>query len=1278
MEFERIYGESVIELPTSYTKENLKCNDEEVPAPSKIKEWVHLQTISDKLPDYDPSLSLGLIIGGNCPKVLEPQEIIPSIDDGPYASRSILGWRIIGPIGGGKSGSIFCHKIGTRIHMIDTASLCAGPDLILDSRVKDTSITESLEKMYHHEFPESNCEKKSLSNEDKKFVTVMEQGIEKVDGHYQLPLPLRNPDKFFPDNKYQALQRLRSIKNKMSKDASFRKEYCDFMSKILAKGYAVKSEECPNGKTWYLPHFGVQNPNKKFRVVFDCSVNFNGSCLNDELIQGPDLTNLLSGVLLRFRRGKIGYSADIEAMFYQVLIPPEQQSLLKFLWWPNGDFSFQPATYQMRVHTFGAVSSPSCANFALRHVIEDSDMQDPAAKDAILNNFYVDDMLNSDDKVETVKHTVAAVQELCESGGFNLTKFVCKEKDVMESIPLEKRSNQADHEIDNNSELIERALGVHWCLESDTLEFRINLQDTPLTRRGILSTISSIYDPLGIASPFLLKGRKILQKITALSDGWDSQVPSDLASDWIQWRKELPNLEKLLVQRCYKPDSFGDVQMSAIHIFSDASEEGYGVACYLRQVDANNTISVSLVLGKSRVSPLKSVTIPRLELTAATSAVKIAAMVKEELKIPNLGQSVYWTDSQVCLGYIFNEVKRFRVFVANRVSIIRSYTQKDQWNYVESSSNPADHASRGLTIGNDEAVSQWINGPAFLWQKEEVWIRSNLNVSVVSESDPEIKRSITVHASKLTSSYHSLITTLEERISNWNKMVRVVATMKFFVKQCQTPKDSRKEFVLSVKDLLASQRCIVTMLQSKYMPEEVKFYQSEEDLSTTRQCRKKSALWKLDPFLSYDGILRIGGRLSNSSLSDEEKHPVIIPGKSEIARRIVEYYHKNINHLGRTSTLNELRQNGFWVLNANTVVRSIINKCTRCKYFRGNCGEQKMADLPEERFSTEGPFTITGMDMFGPFYTRQGRKTNKRYVVLFTCLSSRAVHLETTADINTDSFIQALRRFISRRGKVCKLFSDNGKNFIGAENELKKAYNEMDHSQIRDFLLEQSCDLIEWKKNPPSASHMGGAWERLIQSVRNILKSMFKENSQLLNDESFQTFLTEAECIINSRPLTISNLSDPTSLPLSPNNILTMKTRVALPPPGKFQQADVYCRKRWRQVQYLADIFWNRWKKEFLSQLQERQKWNNESRNFKVNDIVLLKDVNMPRSQWPIARISKTYPSDDGFVRKVQLFIPTSKSELQRPIQKLILLVSADQHDRNGNIGDGISRSTML
>ena len=263
--------------------------------------------------------------------------------------------------------------------------------------------------------------------------------------------------------------------------------------------------------------------------------------------------------------------------------------------------------------------------------------------------------------------------------------------------------------------------------------------------------------------------------------------------------------------------------------------------------------------------------------------------------------------------------------------------------------------------------------------------------------------------------------------------------------------------------------------------------------------------------------------------------------------------------------------------------------------------------------------------------------------------------------MDTDTFIQALRRFSCRRGPVRQMISDNGTNFIGADNIFKKAYKDMDHSKIKDYLCSKSCDWIIWKRNPPSSSHMGGVWERQIRSVRSVLSALLKEHSSLLDDEAFRTLLAEAECIVNSRPLTVEDMDDPTSVPISPNSILTMKTKVLLPPPGVFQRADVYCRKRWRHVQHLANEFWNKWRKQYLSSLQQRPKWQKVHPNLEINDVVLVKDDDLCRNQWPLARITKVFPdTEDQLVRQVQLYLPTAKSELKRPIHKLVLLVKAN------------------
>ncbi len=278
------------------------------------------------------------------------------------------------------------------------------------------------------------------------------------------------------------------------------------------------------------------------------------------------------------------------------------------------------------------------------------------------------------------------------------------------------------------------------------------------------------------------------------------------------------------------------------------------------------------------------------------------------------------------------------------------------------------------------------------------------------------------------------------------------------------------------------------------------------------------------------------------------------------------------------------------VISCGKVACAVVRSCVRCRWLRGKFGEQMMANLPVDRTTTEPPFTYCGVDLFGAIKVKEGRKVVKQYGVLFTCLSLRAVHIEMTSSLETDTFIQALTRFIGRRGKVREMRCDNGTNLSGAENELRVAIQEMDHQKIRDYMTENGGDWILWKKNTPAASHTGGVWERQIRTIKSVLMSLIKSSPRVLDSETLHTFLVEAESIVNSRPLTLENLSDPESKPLSPKQILTMKSRVVSPPPGVFQKADVYCRKRWRISQHMANMFWSRWRKEYLPLLDIQSK----------------------------------------------------------------------------------------
>ena len=307
---------------------------------------------------------------------------------------------------------------------------------------------------------------------------------------------------------------------------------------------------------------------------------------------------------------------------------------------------------------------------------------------------------------------------------------------------------------------------------------------------------------------------------------------------------------------------------------------------------------------------------------------------------------------------------------------------------------------------------------------------------------------------------------------------------------------------------------IIKLVQAKHFKDELgKLKQKERSLS------KASTLCSLDPFIDGKGIIRVGGRIRRSALNEEYMHPIILPKKSKVTELIVKWCHLKAAHCGRGITLNEIRDRGFWIINASSITKSVVFNCITCRKLRGKMGVQIMADLPKDRFQEAAPFTYCAVDMFGPFKIKVKQSKVKRYGAMFTCLASRAIHVEVSHSMTTDSFIQALRRLIARRGNVRQIRSDNGPNLVGAEQELIHAFNEMDHTKIQGFLQNNNADWIKWKRNPPAASHMGGIWERQIRSARGILASLLQTHGHSLDEESLQTLMDETGAVINSRPL---------------------------------------------------------------------------------------------------------------------------------------------------------------
>ena len=539
-------------------------------------------------------------MGANVPEAQVHAEFRRGGSGEPYAVRTVLGWAVLGTL---DAANIMCSQ-PKNVNFVKYGDELVDHQMKQFLRLEDIDINRS--------------SKKGMSIKDQEALKRMDNSVCVVGGHYEVGMLWKSDTTWLPNNKQTAEARLQSLKRKLKRDGNFHRNYREFMENLIQKGYAKRMTEEEavrrSQRTWYLPHHGVFHPQKqgKIRVVFDAASLHDRVSLNNQLLQGPDLTNNFLGILLRFRQYPIALVADIEGMFNQVKVPPEDSDALRFLWWEDSDLE-RPSEFQMTSHIFGATDSPSCANFCLKRAAEDRKGRfSDEAVSAVDKDFYVDDFVNSVRTVSEASSLAGEVTCLLSEAGFRLTKWMSNSREVLSEIP------EAD------------------CAKP-TLD--LDLENLPVER--------------------------------TLAVQWDS-VSSN------EWKCELAVLSQVQVPRCQLIDST-EVDIS-IHLFSDASEDGYGMCSYLRFVYACGTVKCSYLVGRSRSSPVRPISIPRLELPAATLSVKMYRVLVDVLTY-KMSKAIFWSDSQTTLGYIKNESKRFQTYVANRVAEIREVTSPDQWRH---------------------------------------------------------------------------------------------------------------------------------------------------------------------------------------------------------------------------------------------------------------------------------------------------------------------------------------------------------------------------------------------------------------------------------------------------------------------------------------------------------------------------------------------------------------------------------------------------------------------
>jgi hypothetical protein len=1025
------------------------------------------------------------------------------------------------------------------------------------------------------------------------------------EGRYEVRLPWIEGHPPVPRNFNLAKRRLENTIQKLA-GSRLKAEYEEVLEDWLRSGIIEEVPISQRDEGHYLPHRPVvkEHSTTKLRPVFDASAREQGCpSLNQCLEKGTNLIEIIPALLLRFRLHQIGVIADIKRAFLQVSLGKEDRDVLRFLWVnAEGDLRI----FRHARVAFGVTSSPfllgAVIDFHLKRCIvepEQSEWHDRGIVEKLRKSFYVDNCVTSVPDHNALHLFMKEATEVFAGAKFELRGWEHSDPDI---------EGLADTAV----------LGLCWDKKEDTLAVaNVSVEkDGAITRRAILSVAQRVFDPIGFTCPVSLCPKLLLQQCWALKGDWDQEVPDDVRKVFLRWLQDLPLLQEVKIPRWLMgvPEC---VISCSLHTFCDASKTAYAAAVFIR-FEYSSCVQVQLIQAKARVAPVKTITIPRLELLAATIGTRLATSIVKELEQKDIAL-FFWSDSSAVITWIKRD-DHWGVFVWNRVQEIRELTSKESWRHVPGFMNPADLPSRGCTVPH-LIQSRWWEGPYWLKLPAKEW----------PSGDPLPDEEI-VGQERRKSIVSSLL--CKEGQNDWyyafshnyDKIVSVLAWVLRFVNSCRKNRAKQGSGkVVQWEEIMLAEKCVI-----RYVQQEA--FAGPQDDRISRLC----------PYMDNEGIIRLRTKVVERADLRDFGIPAILPSSHPVVEMLVLRAHGKARHVGVQGLLSLLRER-FWILKGRKTIRAILTKCVVCRRHSAKHISTIPPALPEPRVRDAAVFETTGVDMAGPLFLKDCRKA---WVCLYTCAVYRAVHLELTSSLSTESFLQTFRRFVARRGRPAIIYSDNGTNFRGTD----QAFRQLDWEKI---IRTSTIERIDWRFNPPTAAWWGGWWERLIRLLKQLLKRTLARAS--LTYEELETVLCDCEAVMNSRPLTYVSEDVADLAPLTPNMFLMDLKEVGLPDCDAVDAARLTRRAKYRQE--IKERLRDRFRKEYLGQLMLTA--TKASRELLPREVVLIGTENSKRVYWPLAVVEELIPGRDGKVRLVKL--RTKAGMLLRPVQRIYPLEIYDE-----------------
>ncbi|XP_077491913.1 uncharacterized protein LOC144102539 [Amblyomma americanum] len=901
----------------------------------------------------------------------------------------------------------------------------------------------------------------------------------------------------------------------------------------------------------------------------------------------------------------------------QIAIREQDRDALRFFWFretPQPGSPLPPIeTWRMKRVPFGTTASPFLLSATLQHHLKLCEEGFPHTASQMQQGLYVDDLLTGADDEEEAAKLYTKANAIFRAASMKLHKWssnnerLCQlfGQDCNETKPLGFVSG------------VLKLLGLAWDPITDRLTFASCVTDDtgkPDTKRSMLQTTARIYDPLGWLSPFIVRAKILFQNLRRRNVEWDNPLPSDVAERWLTWHGELKHLSEVQVPRYYGADVNGQSTKTDLHIFADASPVAYGAVAYLT-IASEDGLNSTVVMSKSRVAPLKELTLARLELMACLLAARLCSYILSTIGL-HPGRVILWTDSAIALHWIRGDAGRWQQFVRNRVCEIQRVTGGYEWRHCPGKENPADLLTRGVSVSRLAASDVWWTGRQWLCKPDGEWPQG-LVQNAFSDAELELKQPTkALPAMSSQVQFPSLMDI--QRYSSFIRLIRVTAWVLRFVSRMRRRND--EVGALTAEELDQAEIFWIRNEHREGFHRELKSVHNQQAFPVDSPLRNASLM------VDDKGILRIDGRLQRSHLDYDAKHPVVIPKQSDLSKLLALYCHRKVLHGGIRCTLTQLRER-YWVIGARQMVKRTLKECVTCQWFNAQPANQVTAPLPKDRITEAQPFQVTGVDFAGPLVVK-GTSPTKCYIALFTCAVTRAIHLELVSDMSASSFLLAFQRFTARRGLPSTIYSDNALTFKKVNKDLGRLWDAMRSGQVQEYIVSAR---VQWKFIVERGPWWSGFYERLVGLTKQALKKTLGRGYLTL--EEMTTTLTEVEAVLNSRPLThvYSESNEPE--PLCPAMFLTGKRLTSLPALQRKEIAALTC-DHLRHISTrdkALEGFWKRWCSEYLKELQlTHSKGDQRGRQVDIGDVVLLKEALQPRQMWKLGMIERAFTGRDN------------------------------------------------